>query len=135
MKTTAIKQVEKYKKTTKTSLSFLWIGAMLLLLFMFYGWQNPKNEKDAFKNVLLNPKDIFIDELLLSSQDLQLNNRINLININLSKGMNDTEAISDSLMLVSPNKRRVYSRILQSKLNKVSEAGNNDGFTIKPIPK
>lgn len=129
-----MKHKASYKRQAGASLAVLWIGALPLMAFMFYGWLQPRYENREFKGFLSSSRDVFIDQLLLSSEDLQLGDRVNLININLSKEMSLPYSKSDSFIKAPVGKKMVYSNILQNKLKKASSK-ENDGFTVKPLPR
>src|SRR5690606_32605236 len=102
-------------KRTGSSLVFLWIGTLALLLVMLYNWRSDVKGAETV------PENIFVDQLLLSSQDLQLGESANLINITLSRNSNNNLS-GDSMINTSPQRRLVYSRILKSKINKIASA-------------
>ncbi len=131
-----MKQKGLNKKRVNASLAVLWIGALPLIAFMFYGWMWPPHDKPEFRGFLSGSKRVFVDQLLLSRKDLQLGDRVNLININLSKEMNHPVEKQDSFMKASAGKKQVYSKILQSKLKKASYKQHQypDGFIVKPLP-
>ncbi len=126
-----------YTKRARASLVLLWIGAIILLIAMLYNW---RAETDSSKSdtALLKSKGIFADELLLSSQDLQLGESVGLINISLNRGTT-VNVIEDEAKLetsTSPERKLVYSKILKNKIKKISStpSNNNNGFIIKPLP-
>jgi len=134
---TKMDQRASYNKQATSSLAVLWIGTLLLLAFMFYGWVHPQYEKRPLKGLFSSSKGVFVDQLLLSPEDLQLGDRVNLININLSKDMNLPFAEQDSFMKAPEAKKQVYSNILQNKLKKASskQKNNKDDFIVKPLPR
>ncbi|MCH5689610.1 hypothetical protein LWM68_38515 [Niabella sp. W65] len=125
-----------YAKSAGSSLVLLWIGASILLVIMLYNWRVETDSADS-KNGLSKPRDIFVDELLLSSQDLQLGESVGLINISLNRGADEQARANNDehVANTSPERKLVYSKMLKNKIKKISSApANNDGFTIKPLP-
>lgn len=126
-----------YTKRASASLVLLWIGAVILLMVMLYNW---RTETDSSKSntALLKAKGIFADELLLSSQDLQLGESVGLINISLNRGAiaNATEDEDEAKLetSTSPERKLVYSKMLKNKIKKISSTPANNGFIIKPLP-
>ncbi len=124
-----------YVKRAKYSLVFLWIGAITLLIIMLYNWRVAADSSES-KTELLKAKGIFVDELLLSTQDLQLGESVGLINISLNK---DADVVTGELEEASetsssPERKLVYSKMLKNKIKKISSTPANNGFTIKPLP-
>ncbi|WP_114789779.1 hypothetical protein U0035_10645 [Niabella yanshanensis] len=124
-----------YTRRARASLVLLWIGAIILLMLMLYNW---RIETDSSKSstALLKAKGIFADELLLSSQDLQLGENVGLINISLNRGA-IANAAEDEAKLetsTSPERKLVYSKMLKNKIKKISSTPSGNGFIIKPLP-
>ena len=106
----------------------LWVGAFLLLIIMSYNWMAPQNPRSA-----LRAKNIFIDQLLLSTRDLEMSENANLIKITLGKeGQSSNQFVQDSVVNTPPNRKLVYSKILNNQIKKISS--KSKGFTIKPLP-
>lgn len=124
-----------YTTRTSSSLVLLWIGAIILLMVMLYNW---RTETDSSKSntALLKAKGIFVDELLLSSQDLQLGESVGLINISLNRDaiVNKVEDKEEPETSTSPERKLVYSKMLKNKIKKISSTPSNNGFVIKPLP-
>jgi hypothetical protein len=124
-----------YTKRASSSLVLLWIGATALLIVMLYNW---RTETDSSKSntALLKAKGIFADELLLSSQDLQLGESVGLINISLNRDatVNTMEDEEEQETSTSPGRKLVYSKMLKNKIKKISSTPPNNGFVIKPLP-
>ena len=126
-----LKDKTVYAKGASSSLTVLWIGAILLLLVMLYNWKAPVADSNGSGSLLLKPETIFADQLLLSSQDLQIGENVNLINITLNR---EGEG-KDSSVNTAPERKLVYSRILKTKRRKISSAPDpTSGCTIKPLP-
>lgn len=124
-----------YAKGAGSSLFLLWIGAVILLVAMLYNWRVETDSTDS-QGGLSKPRDVFVDELLLSSQDLQLGESVGLINISLNRGADD-QAVREEPHVVNtlPERKLVYSKMLKNKIKKISSTpANNNGFTIKPLP-
>lgn len=88
-------------------------------------------------SLLSKPENIFADQLLLSSQDLQIGESANLINITLNSDDDIKAHRADSSVSTTPERKLVYSRILKNKIKKISSepaTDNTNGFTIKPLP-
>lgn len=124
-----------YTKRASYSLILLWIGAMGLLITMLYNWQAEADNNDI-KNALLKPKGIFVDDLLLSSQDLQLGESVGLINISLNRNeavssLNTDESPAGN---TSPERKLVYSKMLKNKIKNISSGPVSSGVIIKPLP-
>ncbi|MCH5715311.1 hypothetical protein [Niabella hibiscisoli] len=124
-----------YVKRAKSSLVFLWIGAIMLLVIMLYNWRVAANSTES-KTELLKAKGIFVDELLLSTQDLQLGESVGLINISLNR---DAAVATGELEVApetstSPERKLAYSKMLKNKIKKIASTPANDGFIIKPLP-
>ncbi|GAB3006269.1 hypothetical protein GCM10027051_01840 [Niabella terrae] len=123
-----------YRKTTRISLLLLWTGALLALAFMLSTWRS-----DAEQSGFLS-KSILVDQLLLSSQDMDLGKSNALINIGLNRVMAAAAADTDTHSSVAEEKlakKEVYRRILQQKINTLpnnAEESENEGFIIKPLP-
>ncbi len=124
-----------YATRASSSLVLLWIGAIILLMVMLYNW---RTETDGSKSntALLKAKGIFVDELLLSSQDLQLGESVGLINISLNRDatVNTMEDEEEQETSTSPERKLVYSKMLKNKIKKISSTPSNNGFIIKPLP-
>lgn len=124
-----------YATRASSSLVLLWIGAIILLMVMLYNW---RTETDSSKSntALLKAKGIFVDELLLSSQDLQLGESVGLINISLNRDatVNTVEDEEEPETSTSPERKLVYSKMLKNKIKKISSTPSNNGFIIKPLP-
>ena len=124
-----------YATRASSSLVLLWIGAIILLMVMLYNW---RTETDGSKSntALLKAKGIFVDELLLSSQDLQLGESVGLINISLNRdaAVNTVEDEEEQETSTSPERKLVYSKMLKNKIKKISSTPSNNGFIIKPLP-
>ncbi len=124
-----------FTKRASASLVLLWIGATILLIVMLYNW---RIETDTPKSntALLKATGIFADELLLSSQDLQLGESVGLINISLNRGatVNASEEEVKLETSTSPERKLVYSKMLKNKIKRISSTPPNNGFVIKPLP-
>ncbi|HTG56628.1 MAG TPA: hypothetical protein VL943_10190 [Niabella sp.] len=124
-----------YTRRARASLVLLWIGAIILLMLMLYNW---RIETDSSKSntALLKAKGIFADELLLSSQDLQLGENVGLINISLNRGATANVAEDEAKLetSTSPERKLVYSKMLKNKIKKISSTPSSNGFIIKPLP-
>ncbi|HMR82023.1 MAG TPA: hypothetical protein PKE30_02790 [Niabella sp.] len=126
-----LKDKALYAKEASSSLIVLWIGAIFLLLVMLYNWNAPVTDSTGSVSLLSKPETIFADQLLLSSQDLQIGENVNLINITLKR---EGEG-KDSSVNTAPERKLVYSRILKNKIKKISSAPDPaSGFKIKPLP-
>lgn len=124
-----------YAKRASSSLILLWVGAIILLIVMLYNWQTETDSPDS-RSALLKSKDIFADELLLSSQELLLGESAGLINLSLNRNttVNDVEREDDAEATTSPERKLVYSKMLKNKINRMSSAPANTGVSIKPLP-
>lgn len=122
-----------YQKKASQCLIILWIGAIMFCLGMLYYWY--KNDRSFLANGgLKNTQVFFVDQLLLSSKELELGNTVNLININL-KADENLSSQTESTNYGIPDKKFVYSKIYEQKIKKfTSVKSETDGFTIKPIP-
>ncbi|MFV0604504.1 MAG: hypothetical protein ACK5NK_01565 [Niabella sp.] len=116
-------------KATRTVLIILWAGALVLIAIMVYRWQ--KTNESATSADLKISKELYVDDMLLNSGDLELNNTSSLINITLNavneKPFNITQEQSKT------NTDLVYKKILTQKIKKANTQYKN-GFTIKPLP-
>ena len=125
-----------YTRVTNVSLCILWVGALTLLLIMLYNWRTKRSTR--FESIVLpsKAKGIFVDQLLLSSQDLQLSENANLINLSLKRDSTVKMFEPDSIIGTAPQRKLIYSKILKSKINEISSAprDDTDGFKIKPLP-
>jgi len=121
-----------YTKKALLSQLSLWIGALALCGAMLYYWHNYGSEKRNSDNQEIEAENISVDQLLLTSGDLELGNTVNLININLNKN-NNPISNSSSPIQTKPQRSQKYSRILEYKIKKIAPKEAN-GFTIKPIP-
>ncbi|MFT4093175.1 MAG: hypothetical protein QM640_06010 [Niabella sp.] len=131
-----LKKPTPYHKITTVALTILWIGSLAFCGGMIYNWYVSDNWGSQANKNRLSPKDIFVDQLLLTSEDLQLGEEVNLININLNKATADTgshDQQGSATAITLPERKLVYSKILQDKIKKISTK-NEDGFTIKPLP-
>lgn len=122
-----------YNKKTTTSLVILWIGAILFCTYMVYIWLQADKDLTGSDNNFVGYKNIFVDQLLLSAKDLQLGDNVNLININLNTDPDTKQSAPKAVITTPPERRLVYSKILQQKIEKISTE-KTDGFTIKPLP-
>jgi len=107
-----------------------------LLLVMLYNWKLPGMDSAESDSLLSKPENIFADQLLLSSQDLQIGESVNLINITLNSDGDIKAHRADSTVSTIPERKLVYSRILKNKIKKINStpATTTNGFTIKPLP-
>lgn len=113
----------------------LWIGAVLLLLVMLYYWKVPDTESIDSRSLLSKPANVFADELLLSSQDLEIGESANLINITLNREGDAKIQRKSSSINTAPERKLVYSKILKNKIKKISStSASASGFIIKPLP-
>lgn len=126
-----MKEPTSYNKITTTALIVLWIGSIIFCVNMIYNWSASDKTADEGGSGFINPKNIFVDQLLLSSKDLELGKNVNLININLNKVAGIPG--EDSTISTFPERKLVYSKIFQQKIKTISTK-NSDGFSIKPLP-
>lgn len=122
-----------YRKKTTTSLIILWIGSFIFFAFMVYMWQRSDNDVNVVNNQFTRHKNIFVDQLLLSTNDFQLGDKVGLININLNANPDKNFTEEQPVANNAPDRKLVYSKILQQKIEKIS-TDKTDGFTIKPLP-
>lgn len=130
-----MKKITSYKKATNLSLIILWIGAILFSASMLYSWYKLDNDESPINGNFTVSNNIFVDQLLLSHKDFQLDGKVNLININLN--MEPTPLDNDTAASITrtPNRKLMYSKILEQKIQKISLPKNHsDGFVIKPLP-
>ena len=126
-----------YTRLANAALSILWVGALVLLMAMLYNWKNTQGQGLESFDMASRTKGIFVDQLLLSSQDLQLEKGANLINLSLKKDVVMNEPEQDSVLDSATHRKLLYSKILKSKIKEISAApaaDNKDGFIIKPLP-
>ncbi|GAB3414481.1 hypothetical protein [Niabella aquatica] len=130
-----LKNKALYEKGASSSLIVLWVGTILLLLVMLYGWKAPDTDRSISGSLLSMPENIFADELLLSSHDFQIGENVNLINITLNRKGEGNLQTTDTAVNTTPERKLVYSRILKNKINKINATPTTThGFTIKPLP-
>ncbi len=131
----ALSGTQSINRITNTVLFILWVGTILLTAFMIYRWQDGNATEDKPKNA----RGYFIDDMLLSSGDLELKNTSSLINITLNtdKPFNSAPAKNDfKATHISQNessRKILYDKILRQKLKK-SQTKYSDGFSIQPLP-
>ena len=116
----------------------MWGGAFLLLTILIYGWTKDDLENKESNLWVSVPKNIFVDQLLLSAADLRLEESASLINITLNKDMNMNPVTiqQDSIIRKATDRKLIYSKILKQKINKISPSNStNIDFEIKPLPK
>ena len=121
-----------YQKATNTSLIILWIGAVLFCISMLYTWTRSDRKELGLTGNVMSSDNIFVDQLLLSYKDYQLDGKVNLININLNTEPATSE--QDAAVKIIPDRKLVYSKILEQKCKNIFQKTQSDGFTIKPLP-
>lgn len=110
----------------------LWVGTFLLLAYMILRWQSVD---PATRGTNKSNSIIFVDDVLLSGKDLELQNTNSLINISLSfrySSENPSEKKSGQLK-PRINTDDLYNNILHQKIKKAKNS-DAEGFAIKPLP-
>lgn len=128
--------IRLYTLKARQSIIILWVVAIAICGTMLFIWLNNDkvslNKKNSSK---INIGDFPVDQLLLTSGELEWGNSASLININLnSKGTNVSRPVNETpTVRTQPERTLDYSRILQYKIKKATPKTGN-GFTIKPLP-
>lgn len=110
----------------------LWGGTLCIVTVMFFiGYQQQISEK-KLENTFLNnssyPSGEAVNELMLSANDLTIEEKKAFINLFLKQ---ENTTINGEVI---PKRDAVYKRILDRKISKWT-GRNGDDFSIKPVPK
>lgn len=123
--------IASINRTTNIGLLMLWTGTTLLTGYMIFCWQEDGSKVFNIRNT----KNLFIDDMLLSAKDLELENSASLINITLYSGAAATtnKRLPSASQQVESSRKIIYDKILKQKIYK-AQKNNPDGFDIKPLP-
>lgn len=124
--------IASINRATNIGLLMLWTGTTLLTGYMIFCWQN---DSDNMVFNIRNTKNLFIDDMLLSAKDLELENSASLINITLYSGAAATtnKRLPSASQQIESSRKIIYDKILKQKIYK-AQKNNPDGFDIKPLP-
>lgn len=118
-------------RSTNIVLAILWAGTFLLIGFMIYKWQD---ESASAQGRGKSTGNLFVDDILLYTGDLELESTSSLINITLnSKVAKNNNAIAVPQQKKESMRTELYNKILNQKI-KNAKKQETSGFTIKPLP-
>ena len=126
-----MKSASPYQKVATSCLTILWIGALLFCSSILYYWHQYDVLKFKSNNIFASPKNFFVDQLLLSSNELELGETVNLINTNSKTDASNAKNHQPAAKAF-PARKEIYSRILEQKIKNIG-AQKTDGFTVKPL--
>ena len=119
-------------KATNIVLVILWVGAAALITFMMFRWQKGGSLSHSWGNAF--GKELLIDDVLLSTGDLELDKNTSLINITLNQSSANTDRFTElEARRSDASKNVIYNNILKQKIQKAKKEPS-DGFVIKPLP-
>jgi hypothetical protein len=115
----------------------LWGGALLItFLVITMGFWNKKTSNGMLKQVEFSPDQAageLINELLLSSQNLQLEEKKDFINLYI---LLRSDSNYEGALVIENKRNAVYKNILSRKLNNLTKTKKPQAdFSIKPVPR
>ena len=126
-----MKSASPYQKVATSCLTVLWIGALLFCSSILYYWHQYDMLKFKSSNIFASPQNFFVDRLLLSSKELELDEMARLINTNSNTDTDNAKSYHLSAK-TAPERKEIYSRILEQKM-KIINTQKADSFTIKSL--
>ncbi|MBO9618935.1 MAG: hypothetical protein J7539_07865 [Niabella sp.] len=111
-------------RTIVLLLGALWLVSGILIVPLFI---SPRSGKDK------EYRRPSVDSMLLSLNDLKVNGKATLINLQL-KEVSQPNAVTDNTgQTVADKRKKIYNRLLEEK-TKPPEPARHEGFTIKQVP-
>jgi hypothetical protein len=115
----------------------LWGGALLItFLVITMGFWNKKTSNGMLKQVEFSTDQAageLINELLLSSQNLQLEEKKDFINLYI---LLRSDSNYEGALVIENKRNAVYKNILSRKLNNLTKTKKPQAdFSIKPVPR
>ncbi len=110
-----------------SALLILWSGALLIFAVMIFFWASINNTGPK----LPADRSVYVDQLLLTSNDLNLPARTSLINtlrkdIGIEEGPPSFRSAED--------RNKVYNRLLEQRVKKATSASSGDGWRVGALP-
>jgi hypothetical protein len=110
----------------------LWGGAALIIAGMFIiGHRQQTYDKNNLHTLQPASSGEMINALMVSTNDLTIEEKKSFINLFLRKGEDPEETTSTAAI----KKENVYRQILQRKINRPVKNQRPDDFSVKPVPK
>jgi len=121
---------KKADKSSLLSLVILWSGGALIFIIMASFW-TPVDEQGS-KTSIRADGEVFLDQLLLASTDLNLPDKTSLINT-LRKDIGEMENVATPGS--ADDRKKLYNRLFEQRVRKASTpAPANDGWRVAAIP-
>lgn len=117
-------------KGSLLALVILWSGGVLIFIVMASFW-TPVDEQGSRSSIRADG-EVFLDQLLLASSDLNLPDKTSLINT-LRKDIGEGE--STTVPGSADDRKKLYNKLFEQRVRKASTpAPANDGWRVGAIP-